>query len=110
MYQSPLTPSFDGIKHPSYQVRVRGTMYLWGSAGINAATIFTFDKPLLLHIRNNVFGQQITLATVSPGGPPTALGTLDPGECYTIRIQTMSGVTATCSTESAVDCLIETHS
>jgi hypothetical protein len=107
MFQSPLTPSFQSVTHASYQVRVRGTMYLWGSGGITADT--TFDKPLLLHIRNNVFGQQILLATVSSGSS-TPLGTLNPGECYTIAIQAMSGVTANCATESAVDCLIQAHS
>jgi hypothetical protein len=106
MFQSPLAPSFDSIKHPSYQVRVRGTMYLWGAAGIAP---YMATPILLLHIRNNVFGQPIQLATVSSGGS-TPLGTLNAGECYTIAIQAMSGVTAACSTESAVDCLIETHS
>lgn len=106
MYQSPLTPSFDSIKHPSYQVRVRGTMYLWGSANIAP---YTASPTLLLHIRNNVFGQPVQLATVPPGAI-TPLGTLNAGECYTIAIQNLSGVSATCTTESTVDCLIETHS
>lgn len=103
MFQSPLTPAFDRRTHASYQVRVRGTMYLWGSSQITANT--TFASPLLLHIRNNVFGQQISLFTVS-SGRETSLGSLNAGECYTIAIQQMSGVYAVCATESSVDCLI----
>jgi len=106
MFQSPLSSSFDSSSHPSYQVRVRGAMYLWGSDDMAPKT---FDSPLLLHVRNNVFGQAVTLATVISGAS-TTLGTLQPGQCYTIAIQGMSGVTATCTTESAVDCLIQTHS
>ena|SRR5579871_1155242 len=105
MFQSPLTPSFDGIRRPSYQVRVRGTMYLWGNASVAP---YSANPILLLHIRNNVFGQPVQLATVPPGATP--LGTLNAGECYTIAIQNLSGVSATCTTESAVDCVIETHS
>ena len=104
MRQSPLIPAFDKRTHASYEVRVRGTMYLWGSAGITGDT--TFDKPLLLHIRNNVFGEKVLLGTKSSSGNQT-IGTIQPGECFTIRIQTISGVFATCASETTVDCLIQ---
>jgi hypothetical protein len=104
MFQSPLAPSFDVRSRPSYQIRVRATTYLWGSATITADA--TFSKPLLLHIRNNVFGDVVHLFTQSAGGTD-GLGALRPGEAYTIAIQGMSGVYATCASESAVDCLIE---
>lgn len=106
MFQSPLASSFDRRPHASYQIRVRGTMYLWGSSKITVDK--TFDKPLLLHVRNNVFGSPVALATIT-SGVSTPLGSIEAGECYTIAIQNMSGVSATCSGETAVDCLIESH-
>lgn len=105
MHQSPLVPAFDRRTHASYEVRVRGTMYLWGSAGITVNT--TFDKPLLLHVRNNVFGAAATLGTQVASGAQTFLGTIQPGECLSIPIQNISGVFATCALETTVDCLIQ---
>ena len=105
MRQSPLMPSFDRRTHASYQVRVRGTMFLWGSGGITVNQMF--DKPLLLHIRNNVFGELVAIGTQAAGSAPTPLGTLWPGECLSIAIQAMSGVYATCASESTIDCLIQ---
>lgn len=104
MQQSASMSAFQHRAHASYEVRVRGTMFLWGSAGItvNAA----FDKPLLLHLRNNVFGEIITVGTQVAGGAQTTLGTLQPGECISIPIQHISGVFAKCALESNVDCLI----
>lgn len=91
--------------HPTYQVRVRATMYLWGSAGLTQN--LTFDKPLLLHVHNDVHGEQISLGTQVAGGTQTALGTLQPGECVSIPMQGLSGVFATCALESTVTCLIK---
>jgi hypothetical protein len=112
MRDSPLTPAFDSRTHASYVVRVRGTpttpTYLWGSGGVTVTPPTTFDKPLVLHIRNNVFGQSVTFGTQAGGasGPFLAIGTLQPGECYSIPIQSISGVYATCAGETNVDCLI----
>jgi hypothetical protein len=106
MRESPLTPAFDSRTHASYVVRVRGTMYLWGSAGV--AVNATFPAPLLLHVRNNVFGEVVTIGTQVAGGAQTALATLQPGECFSIPVQNISGVYATCALESNVDCLIHT--
>jgi hypothetical protein len=108
MQQSPLIPAFDRRTHASYEVRVRGTMYLWGSAGITVDT--TFDKPLLLHVRNNVFGEVVTLGTQVAAGTQQTIGTIQPGECLSIPIQNISGVFATCALESTVDCLIQASS
>jgi hypothetical protein len=104
MQQSPSMPSFLHRTHASYEVRVRGTKFLWGSAGVIVNT--TFDKPLLLHVRNHVFGEVVTVGTQAAGGPPKSLGTLQPGECLSIPIQNIAGVFATCALESNVDCLI----
>jgi hypothetical protein len=104
MSSSPLMSVYDHWTQPSYEIRVRGTMYLWGSAGITVNQ--TFGKPLVLHIRNDVFGVQIAVGTES-AGTKTAIGTLDPGECLSIAVQDMSGVYATCDLESTVACLIK---
>jgi hypothetical protein len=80
---SPLTAVYDNWTRPSYERRVRGTAqdptYLWGSAGITQN--FSSDKPLIVHIRNNTFGQQITLATQAASGTQTPYGSLQPAEC-----------------------------
>jgi hypothetical protein len=108
MRTSPLTDIYDHWTQPSYEVRVRGTtMYLWGSAGITKN--ITFDKPLLLHIRNDVLGDNVTLGTQVAAGPQTTIGTLEPGQCVSIPVQGISGVFATCPSESVVACLIKDH-
>jgi hypothetical protein len=109
MSTSPLMSIYDHRTQASYEVRVRGTTapfkYLWGSAGITDAA--KFDKPLLLHVRNDQFGEQITLWQVI-SGTPTTLGTLAAGECVTIPLQNVSsGVYATCEFESKVACLVK---
>jgi hypothetical protein len=104
MPSSPLMSIYDHWTQPSYEIRVRGTMYLWGSAGVTKKQ--TFGKPLVLHIRNDVFGVQINLGTEA-SGTKTAIGTLEPGECLSIAIQDMSGVYATCDLESNVACIIK---
>jgi len=106
MRSSSLTAIYDQWTEPSYEIRVRGTAakptYLWGSAKISDRT---FDKPLLLHIRNHVFGAFITFGTEA-SGTQTTIGSLEPGECVSIQVQTMSGVFAWCHSESVVACLI----
>ena len=108
MRQSQSIPAFESRTHASYEVRVRGTMYLWGSSHITKD--LTFNQPLLLHIRNNVFGEIITVGTLVASGATSSIGELYPGECVSISIQTISGVFATCTLESTVDCLIEGRS
>jgi len=102
MHKLPLA---DGSwTHPSYDRRVRGTTYLWGSAGITKN--ITFQRPLHLHIRNDAFGESITFGTRLASGTNTNIGPLKPGECVTISVQKISGVFATCALESTVQCLI----
>jgi hypothetical protein len=109
MSGSPWMSIYDRWTQPSYELRVRGTttpIYLWGSAGVKPNNI-TFDKPLLLHIRNDVFGEVITFGTQIASGTQTTMGTLLPGECVSIPLQDISGVFATCELESTVACLIK---
>jgi hypothetical protein len=107
MNASNLTSIYDRWTRPSYEVRVRNTqapMFLWGSAGIK--TDITFDKPPLLHIRNDLFGEPVTFGTQTSNGTQTNIGTLQPGECVSIPLHGISGVFATCGLESVVACLI----
>jgi hypothetical protein len=109
MPASPLMSIYDSRTQASYEIRVRGTTapfkYLWGSAGITEDTAFA--KPLLLHVRNDVFGESITLWQVN-SGTPTTIGTLAPGECVAIPLKNISSaVFATCALESTVACLIK---
>jgi|SRR5271156_1786641 len=91
-----------------YKVRVRGTLFLWGSAGITESP--TFPSPLLLHIRNDKHGEEITVGTVA-SGTQSQIGTLQPGECFSVQIQNISGVFASCGSalESTVYCVIKNH-
>ena len=114
MEGSPLMSIFDHSTHASYQVRVRPPippapyMFLWGSAGVEQN--MTFDKPLILQIRNDVFvitfGTQV-YSTVTRTQTLSQIGTLEPGECVSIQLQGYSGVYATCEQESTVACLIK---
>jgi hypothetical protein len=112
MNASPLTAIYNSWTRPSYERRVRGTtlpfIYLWGSAGIEQDV--AFDKPLILHIRNDLFGEPVTLYTQTvaqvASNAQTIVGTLGRGECVSIRVQNMCGVYATCVLESTVACLI----
>ena len=90
---------------PAYDVRVRGTRYLWGSAGMTED--ISFERPLILHIHNDVFGEAVTFGTQIASGTQTTLGTLQPGESISIPLQKISGVFATCPLESKVCCLIK---
>jgi hypothetical protein len=109
MPKSPSSTGYNYWTEPSYEVKVRGTdplkkAYLWGSAGIK--TDIVFDKPLLLHIHNELFGEEITFGTQKASGEET-IGTLQPGEFVSIPLNSISGVFATCEKESTVCCLIK---
>ena len=105
MRASSLPANYSNWNHPSYEVKVRGTMYLWGSAGIMKD--LKFDKPILLHIRNELLGEVVTIGTQIAAGTQKIFGTLQPGECVSIQLQNISGVFATCELESTVCCLIK---
>jgi hypothetical protein len=108
MSNSPLTAANESWTRPSYERRVRGTVaeptYLWGSAGIKQN--FNSTDPLVLHVRNGTFGQAVSLGTQVAAGGQTQYGSLQPAECISIPLQGLSGVFATCDTESVVACVI----
>jgi hypothetical protein len=119
MYVTGFATTHDDGSQFHYTVRVRPTVppappqCLWGSAGL--LENITFPKPLIMHIRNDLFGEPVTVGTQVVSGPPpspptqTTIGTLQPGECISIPIQGYSGVFANCAnaTESTVHCLIK---
>ncbi len=90
---------------PSYEVRVRGTIFLWGSAGLTQN--MTFKSEPVLHLRNDTFGEAISFGTRLANGTQTTLGSLQPGECVSVPLEGISGVFATCTAESSVCCVIK---
>jgi hypothetical protein len=89
---------------PAYSVKVRGTRYLWGSAGLTKNV--TFGKPFILHVANDLAGQPVTIGTRVAAGTNTDLGTIQPGECLSVSVDAISGVYAECTLDSVVHCLI----
>ncbi len=108
-YSSRSTPMSDGWSQPAWRVRVRGStadpMYLWGSRGL--VRNITFSRPVLLHVHNDAFGEQVTVGTRQVDGSEDVIGTLQPGEAVSIPMHELSGVFATCELESCVWCLIK---
>jgi hypothetical protein len=85
-----------------YIVRVRGKVYAWGSSNVNVA----LSAPLLLVINNDAMGDAIEMASETPLGTPVILGTLQPGQCWTIELLGLGGVTVTCATDTTLACAI----
>jgi hypothetical protein len=87
-----------------YKVRVRPPppsqlpQCIWGSAGLLQDV--PFAKPLILHIRNDLFGDPVTFGTLAVSASPPSqpsqkpMGTLQPGECISIPLNGYSGVFA----------------
>lgn len=89
-----------------YKVKVRATMFLWGSAGLTQNVSFPQTFLLVLHIRNDQFGEPVTFGTQSIDGTHNTIGTLNAGESCSIPIQNIMGVFATCALDSSVCCTI----
>lgn len=85
-----------------YVVRVRERVYIWGSVDLSAV----LAEPLVLVINNDRHGDQVTLASETVQGPPKPLGTLRPGECWTLSLSGLRGVTATCASDTTLACAI----
>ena len=111
MNKSQLIDDYDQWTRHGYLKRVRGTAqptYLWGSSGVVRNVNFT--TPLILHVHNDLFGEPIHLSTQAAGNSTAvAYGTLQPGECFSLPVQDISGVIATCDLESTIACAITTH-
>lgn len=86
-----------------FTVKVRGTMFLWGSGSLTV----NLGWPVLLVIRNDDYGEPVTFGTeTTSAGSRNTLGTLQPGECYTIPLLNIRGVFATCDLDSSVTCTL----
>lgn len=85
----------------SYIVKVRERSYLWGSGGISTDSAW----PLLLVVNNDHLGDPIGIGSESANGG-TDMGTLQPGECWTVPLLGLRGVYATCASDSTVACTI----
>jgi hypothetical protein len=85
-----------------YEVKVRGTLYLWGSSGVAS----NLQWPLLLILRNDVVGDPIEIQSETADGHKSVIGTLQKGECYTLPLLGLRGVLATCDVDSNVTCVI----
>ena len=100
------TELFGSLSRPGFDVRIYGTVFIWGSASLTVD--LTFDKAILLHIRNDLHGSPVALGTRTASGTQTSLGSLQPGECVSIPVQTICGVFASCAadTDSVLSCMI----
>lgn len=106
MRGSGLTTVYDISTEAGYEVKVRrGTTFLWGSAGVTEN--ITFNRPLILHVRNDTFGEVVTIGMKKAAGAMKTVGTLQPGELVSLPVQEISGVFASCEFESLVVCLIK---
>jgi hypothetical protein len=119
---SPIAAIFTQGSRPHYEVRVRGPgigsgpwpwpgiNFLWGSP--NIPNPIGFATPLILHIRNDPIGEDVTFGTLVgllTTGKTTQIGILQPGECVSIQLLKISGLYATCAAglESVVACIIK---
>lgn len=85
-----------------YVVRVRGKIYVWGSNDLG----ISLSVPLVLVVNNDAFGDAVEIATESPLGVSSVLGTLQPGQCWTLVLTGLRGVTANCGTDTTMACAI----
>lgn len=85
-----------------YIVRVRGKAYVWGSNDLDVA----LSSPLILVLNNDAFGDAVEIASESPQNASAVLGTLQPGQCWTLVLTGLRGVTATCATDTTLACAI----
>jgi hypothetical protein len=88
-----------------YIFRVRDKTYVWGSSDLGVA----LTSPVLLVINNDAFGEAVEIASEDLTGASKALGTLQPGQCWTLELTGLRGVTATCDTDTTLACAILRH-
>jgi hypothetical protein len=80
--------------------------YLWGSAGIKQNV--SYATPLILHIHNEIKSAALTFGTETADGKQIVLGTLQPGETFSVTVDGIRGVFAsTIAVESSVRCIIK---
>src|SRR5262245_24485823 len=98
MNASPNEPFEDRTPDRDYRFscrrRIRGTIYVWGNQGglQGIASDLHFTSPLILYLRNDIYGETITIDTVHSDGTSTSIGTLGAGGYISVEIQDMCGV------------------
>lgn len=87
-----------------YRIKVRGTSYLWGGAGLSRAE----DSSAILVIRVDEFGELVELGARTHPTGERMFGTLKPGEAFSIPLKGFVGVFARTADpiDSAIDCAI----
>lgn len=89
-----------------YRVKVRRRTFLWGGAEV----IKKIDTDhLFIHFRVDETGEQIRFGVLKEAGAsPDELGSLRPGECYTLKLDGIIGVFASLDDpqDTYVDCAI----
>lgn len=91
----------------TYRVKVRRRTYLWGGEGIKNA--FNPKTPTYLHFRVDEIGEPIKFGTQSEfSGTLTELGTLKPGESFTVPLKDIVGVYASLDDpqDTYIDCTL----
>jgi len=89
------------------KVKRKVTTYLWGGDGIDTHADHLIDVPVLLNVRVDDIGEQITLGYKLAGSSSLhTYGTLQPGEMFTVPLQGLTTVQADCEFDTFVDCYI----
>jgi hypothetical protein len=77
--------------------------YLWGGAGIT----HVFNSPLCLTIRVMEMNEEIKISIDKGKGSPEPIGSLKEREIFTIPLNGIRGIFATCENDSKVECYID---
>ena len=85
----------------NYTVKVKEEVFLWGSRGVQQ----TLDGPFYLTIHVDPFGDEVRVTTFD-GSSDTDIGTLKPGECWTVPLNGLCGIYGYCETDSVVACAV----
>lgn len=85
-----------------YIVRVKDKVYVWGSNDFKGSS----SLPLVLIMNNDPHGDHVEVSSESSTGVTTPLGTLQPGQCWSLPLSGLRAVVATCTTDTTLACAI----
>jgi len=80
-----------------------GKTYLWGGAGIT----HVLNSPLCLTIRVIEMNEEIKISIDNGKDAPETIGSLKEREIFTIPLNGIRGIFATCEHDSKVECYID---
>lgn len=91
----------------NYRMRIsrnRGDVAIWGGLGVEAALTGTEGY---IVVRVDERGEAVTVKKKPTAHTAAALvGVLKPGECYVVGIDNATAITASCATDSFIDCAL----